>query len=58
MSFPTPLINGSITFLVLTLFGVFGGYAARLTGKLDKENAMYVELLVSCVWDFNPFQMQ
>ncbi|OQR95874.1 hypothetical protein THRCLA_22057 [Thraustotheca clavata] len=41
---PEPFVNGSITYLVLTLVAMAIGIFARVSGKVDKENAS------ACCW--------
>lgn len=42
MEVPAPLLNGSITYLVLTLLACCAGVGMGITGKLSRENASYV----------------
>ncbi|KAG6972319.1 hypothetical protein JG688_00004053 [Phytophthora aleatoria] len=42
MEVPAPLLNGSITYLVLTLLTCFAGIGMGVTGKMSRENSSYV----------------
>lgn len=45
MEIPAPLLNGSITYLVLTLLACCAGVGMGITGKLSRENSSYVSFI-------------
>ncbi|RHY35941.1 hypothetical protein DYB30_004494 [Aphanomyces astaci] len=53
---PEPFINGSITYLVLTIVTIVVGFFARVTGKVDKEHAsifiLFSAMTGFCLWIF------
>ncbi|TDH72178.1 hypothetical protein CCR75_006112 [Bremia lactucae] len=56
MEVPEPLMNGSITYLVLTLLTCFAGIGMGITGKMSRENSSIFTLLAFmtgiCLWMF------
>ncbi|KAF1772233.1 hypothetical protein GQ600_5953 [Phytophthora cactorum] len=56
MEVPAPLLNGSITYLVLTLLTCFAGIGMGVTGKMSRENSSIFTLLAFmtglCLWMF------
>lgn len=48
MEVPAPLLNGSITYLVLTLLACCAGIGMGITGKLSRENSSYVRFCLVC----------
>ncbi|OQR89295.1 small cysteine rich protein SCR76 [Achlya hypogyna] len=53
---PEPFVNGSVTYLVLTLIAMAIGIFARISGKVDKENAsifiLFSGMTGVCLWMF------
>ncbi|GLE04236.1 hypothetical protein PINS_up013147 [Pythium insidiosum] len=56
MEVPTPLISGSITYLVLTLLAMGAGIGMGVTGKMTRDNASIFTMLAFmcglCLWMF------